>query len=131
MLDGGGPPSACFVSVANVHDVCQLLPMVVADSKGRHGTTDHLRCRLYADREYGSADHEALVRWMGIEPVFAHRNTEYISRLGPVRYVVERTIANIHEKRCLKIRYERLSDIHQVFLTLAASESFGNAYPRR
>jgi len=56
---------------------------------------------------------------MGIEPVFAHRGTPHGSGLGRVRYVVERTIANIHQNRRLKIRYERRSDIHQAFLTLA------------
>ena len=33
--------------------------------------------------------------------------------------MVERTIAAVHQNRRLKIRYEKRSDIHQAFLTLA------------
>jgi hypothetical protein len=33
--------------------------------------------------------------------------------------VVEQTIAAVHQNRRLKVRYEKRSDIHQAFLTLA------------
>jgi hypothetical protein len=119
MVDGDGIPLAARVSGANVHDVRGLLPTVVACPLGRHGTTERLPERLYADRAYHSAGHEALLRWMGIEPVFAHRFTEHGSGLGRYRYVVERTIANVHQNRRLRVRYERRDDIHQALLTLA------------
>jgi len=115
MVDGNGIPLACQVSAANVHDVCGLLPTVVACPLGDHGTAE----RLYADRAYGSAGHEGILRWMGIEPVFAQRNTPHGSGLGRVRCVVERTIANLHQNRRLKVRYEWRSDIHRALLTLA------------
>jgi hypothetical protein len=119
MVDGDGVPLAARVSAANVHDVRGLLPTVVACPLGDHGTAERLPARLYADRAYGSAGHEAILRWMGVEPVFAHRNTEHGSGLGRYRYVVERTIANVHQNRRLRVRYERRDDIHQAFLTLA------------
>ena len=37
------------------------------------------------------------------------------------RWVVERTLSWLHQFRRLRIRYERRADIHEAFLTLAAS----------
>jgi hypothetical protein len=119
MVDGNGTPLACQVSAANVHDVRGLLPTVVACPLGRHGTAERLPRRLYGDRAYRSAGHEALLRWMGVEPAFARPGTPHGSGLGRVRYVVEQTIAAVHQNRRLKVRYERRDDIHLAFLTLA------------
>jgi hypothetical protein len=131
MVDGKGIPLACRVSAANVHDVKRLLPTVVACPYSRRGTPERRPRRLYGDRAYGSAAHEAILRWMGIEPVLAHRNTEHGSGLGKVRYVVERTIANVHQNRRLKVRYERRSDIHLAFLTLACIKICWNRLPKK
>lgn len=76
MVDGKGTPLACQVSAANVHDVNGLLPTIVACPLGRHGTEEKLPKKLYADRAYDSEGHEAIVQWMGIEPVFAQRGTD-------------------------------------------------------
>ncbi len=40
-------------------------------------------------------------------------------RLGKWRWVVERTLGRLHRFRRLRIRYERLADTHQAFLSLA------------
>ena len=119
MVDGDGVPLASRVSAANVHDVRGLLPTVVACPLGDYGTTERLPRRLYGDRAYRSAGHEAILRWMGVEPVFARPGAPHGSGLGRHRYVVERTIANVHQNRRLRVRYERRDDIHQAFLTLA------------
>jgi transposase InsO family protein len=119
MVDGDGVPLASRVSGANVHDVCGLLPTVVACPLGDHGTRERLPERLYGDRAYGSAGHEGILRWLGVEPVFARPRTPHGSGLGRYRYVVERTLADIHQNRRLRVRYERRDDIHQAFLTLA------------
>ena len=41
--------------------------------------------------------------------------------LGRLRWVVERTIAWLHQFRRLRVRYERRADIHQAFLTLGCA----------
>ncbi|MFN2466961.1 MAG: transposase, partial [Gaiellaceae bacterium] len=41
--------------------------------------------------------------------------------LGRERWVVERTIAWLHQHRRLRVRYERRADIHEAFLYLGAS----------
>ena len=43
------------------------------------------------------------------------------SGLGKQRWVVERTIAWLHQYRRLRVRYERRDDIHEAFLTIGCS----------
>ncbi len=120
LTDGTGIPLAAKVSAANVHDVRMLLPTLVAcPLPGYCDRRAKRPGRLLGDRAYDSAGHEAIVRWLGIRPWFAQRGEPHGSGLGAERYVVERAIAGLHHNRRLKVRYERRSDIHQGFLTLA------------
>lgn len=119
MVDRNGVPLSSRVSAANRPDVCLLLRVVVKCPLPRYGDPGRFPVELYADRAYDSADHEAVLRWMEIEPVFAQRGEPHGSGLGKVRYVVERTLAAVHQNRRLKVRYERRGDVHQAFLTLA------------
>ncbi len=119
LVDRTGIPLAATVSPANTHDVTMLLATVVACPIPDYGEPGRMPEELYADRAYDSDGHEALLRWMGIEPQFAQRGEPHGSGLGKVRYVVERTIAAVHQNRRLKIRYEKRQEIHQAFLTLA------------
>ena len=41
------------------------------------------------------------------------------SGLGKQRWIIERTIAWLHQYRRLRVRYERRADIHQAFLQIA------------
>jgi len=54
----------------------------------------------------------------GIEALLPAKGTDEDRALGTVRWVVERTIAWLHQFRRLRVRYERRADIHQAFLTL-------------
>ena len=119
MVDGKGTPLSCTVTAANRHDVTALLATVVACPLDGYGEAPRLPARLLGDQAYDSSGHEAIVSWMGIEPVFAQRGREHGSGLGKERYVVEQTIAAVHQNRRLKVRYEKRSDIHLAFLTLA------------
>jgi hypothetical protein len=119
MVDAAGVPLAATVSAANAHDVTGLLPTVVACPLPGYGTPGRTPRRLLGDRADRSAGHEAILRWLGIRPRFARPGQPHGSGLGRQRYVVEQTIAAIHQNRRLKVRYERRDDIHQAFLTLA------------
>ena len=119
MVDRAGVPLACRVSAANRPDICLLLATAVACPLAGYGEPGRRPEELYADRAYDSDAHEALLRWMGVGPRFAQRGEPHGSGLGKVRYVVERTIAAVHQNRRLKVRYERRGDIHLAFLTLA------------
>jgi hypothetical protein len=131
-VDRAGIPLAATVSAANVNDVTMLVATVAACPLPGYGAGGKQPGELYADRAYDSDAHEDLLRWMGIEPRFAQRGEPHGSGLGKVRYVVERTIAAVHQNRRLKVRYERRSDIHQAFLTPSpASRSAGIDSGRR
>jgi hypothetical protein len=119
-VDGNGIPLNCGVSAANAHDVTQLI-LLVATMKLvilRRNGEQKFPTRVLGDRAYDSEPHREILRFLGIDPVLAKRNTEHGSGLGTERYVVEQTIAAIHQNRRLKVRYEKRSDIHQAFLTL-------------
>jgi hypothetical protein len=132
MVDGAGVPLACVVSAANDHDVTALLPTALAVPLRLIGEEDRLPARLLGDQAYDSEGHESILRWLGVEPVFAQRGREHGSGLGKERYVVEQTIAAVHQNRRLKVRYEKRSDIHLAFLTLACIKvCFYRLYPRR
>jgi transposase len=74
-----------------------------------------------ADRGYDSEPLRTLLRWLGIEPHIAKRNTPHGSGLGKVRLVVERTISWLKGLRRLRVRYDRLGVIMDAWATLAVS----------
>jgi len=49
------------------------------------------------------------------------RSSAHGSGLGTKRWVVERTIAWLHQYRRLRIRYERRDDIHEALLAIGCS----------
>jgi transposase len=105
---------------ANRHDVTQLLPLVEAIPPVR-GKPGHPRRRpglVQGDRAYDSQPHRDALHTLGIESLLARRNTAHGSGLGRTRWVVERTLAWLHQYRRLRVRYERRADIHEAFLTI-------------
>lgn len=57
----------------------------------------------------------------GIEAWLPEKGTDEDRHLGIVRWVVERTIAWLHQFRRLRVRFERRADIHQAFLSLGCA----------
>ena len=53
--------------------------------------------------------------------MIARRQTKHGSGLGRERWVVERTISWLHQKRKLRIRYERRDDIHEALLQIGCA----------
>jgi transposase len=123
LTDARGIPLAVIITGANRHDVTQLLPLVrtVAPIAGKVGRP---RCRpgkLQGDRAYDSEPHRRKLRMLGIEPVLAKRRTPHGSGLGIYRWVVERTIAWLHQYRRLRTRFEKQVTIHRAFIQLACT----------
>jgi transposase len=116
-------PLACLLSGANRHDVTQLLPLVdaIPPIRGKRGRPRRRPKTLIADRGYDSEPHRRTLRALAIRPMIAKRNTSHGSHLGRERWVVERTLAWLHQCRRLRVRYERRADIHEAFLSLACS----------
>jgi len=108
---------------ANRHDVTQLLPLVQAIPPigGKRGAPRRKPKLVQADRAYDSDPHRAALLALGIQSQIARRRTPHGSGLGKTRWVVERTIAWLHWFCRLRIRYERLPNIHEAFLKIGCS----------
>jgi hypothetical protein len=100
-----------------VADLARLVPLVLAVPLGLGPTP--WPPELLADRGYDSGPHRAAVRGLGVEPHIGRRKGPPRADRRRDRYVVEQTIAAVHQNRRLKVRYEKRADIHQAFLTLA------------
>ena len=85
------------------------------------GRTEELPDEAYADRGYDSEALRALLRWSGIEPYIAKRDTEHGSWPGKVRWVVERTISWLKSPRRLRVRYDRPGVVLDAWTVLASS----------
>jgi transposase len=123
ITDGQGIPLQVELSSANTHDSRHLYSLIdnIPAVRGKPGHPKSRPEAVYGDRAYDSEPARKVLRWLGIEPFLAKRGTEHGSGLGKIRYVVERTIAWLHNYRRLRIRFDRRSDIHQGFLACAKS----------
>lgn len=122
-MDANGIPLAVTLTGANANDVTQLIPLVQAipPVRGKRGRPRRRPEKLQADRGYDSQPHRNTLRALGIQPVIAKRNTEHGSGLGVYRWVVERSLSWLHQFRRLRIRYERLPEIHEAFLSIGCA----------
>jgi transposase len=123
LVDQRGLPLVAQISGAQVHDSQLLIPVVEAIPaiKGLSGRARKRPGKLHADRAYASQAHRAWLRRRGIAARIARYGVESRERLGRWRWVVERTLGWLRRFRRLRIRYERLADIHQALLLLACS----------
>lgn len=123
ITDGHGIPLATILTAANVNDVTQLTSLVdaIPPVRGRCGRPRRKPLRVQGDRGYDAESNRRELRTRGIEPVIAKRNTEHGSGLGITRWFIERTHAWLHQNRRLRIRYERLPQIHEAFLSIACA----------
>jgi len=122
LTDAEGVPLVVQTTAANEHDSTTLLPLVIdiPSVAGRVGRPKRKPDSLVADKAFDSEDLRALLRWLGIEPFIPRRGDDQ-SGLGKVRWLIERTISWFHQFRRLRIRWERHPQMHQVFLSLAAT----------
>jgi transposase len=118
--DAKGVPLAARLTAANVNDITQLKPLVQAipPVRGKRGCPRRRPEAVQGDRGYDSEPHRCWLRQVGIRPALARRKTEHGSGLGKTRWVVERTLSWLHQFRRLRIRWERLPDIHEAFLMI-------------
>ena len=123
ITDANGLPLAVRLSGANRHDITELQPLVEAipPVRGKRGRPRRRPDRVQGDRAYDSQPHRVWLRRLGIEPVLAKRSTPHGSGLGVYRWVVERTLAWLHQFKRLRIRYERRPELHEAFLSLGCA----------
>lgn len=112
-----------ILTEANRNDITQLLPLVdgIPPIRGKCGVPKRRPDLIQADRGYDSDPHRQALGKRGIDSQIAKRRTEHGSGLGKTRWVVERTIAWLHQFRRLRVRYERLAYIHEAFLAIGCA----------
>ena len=100
-----------------------MIPLVdaIRPVRGRRGRPRRRPRKLYGDRAYHSREGRRQLRRRGIEAKIAPPGSPHGSGLGRQRWVVERTIAWLHQYRRLRVRYERRDDIHEAFLAIGCS----------
>lgn len=101
----------------------QLLPLIdaIPQIRGKPGRPLHKPEEVMGDRGYDSDPHRGELAARSIRATLARRNTEHGSGLGVYRYVVEQTLALLHQFRRLRTRYDHRDDIHESFMSLGCS----------
>ena len=113
-------PLAVKLTGANTHDSQVVLELVDAVPPIRRplGRPRKRPSALVADKAYDSQKIRTELRRRRIKPQIARRGWRQEPGLGRLRWVVERTLAWLGQFRRLRIRYERLAEIHEAFLTI-------------
>lgn len=123
LVDRHGVPLEIRVTGANHSDVREIIPLIVnlEPIGGKPGRPISKPEVVQADRAYHDSSVDALLKWLGITPKIAKRNTPHGSGLGKTRWVVERTISWIRGFRRLRVRFDRTSIIYNAWNSLAAA----------
>jgi len=123
ITEAHGIPLAAQVTGANTNDITQLKLLVEAipPVRGKRGRPRQRPKCLQGDKGYDSDAHRDWLRQRRIKPVLGRRRAPHGSGLGQHRWVVERTLAWLHQFKRLRTRYERRTDIHQAFLSLGCA----------
>src|SRR5947207_5817796 len=106
VVDRHSIPLAATVTAANTPDVNEVLEVVdqIPDVRGQRGRPRRRPRKLYGDRAYDSQGHREALRERGIQPKLARRRRPHGSKLGRVRWVVERFLGWLHRFRKLRLR---------------------------
>ena len=120
VTEARGIPLVAKLTAANVNDGTQLLDLIdaIPAVRGKVGAPRFRPDAALADKAYHSNFRAVMLQVKGIQPMLPRRGTDDDEGLGQLRWVVERTIAWLHQFRRLRIRYEKRADIHQAFLTI-------------
>src|SRR5262245_54933664 len=123
LTDAQGIPRHATVTAANVHEVTQVVDLLVTKPAvgGQPGPPREWPERLQGNGAYDSEPLRGLLRWLGITPLLGHRNREHGSGLGKFRWFIERTISWLHSFGRLRRRIEILRGIEETFLALGSS----------
>lgn len=117
ICDGRGTPLKVITTAANVNDVTRTLALVdgIPSVAGRPG-----RPRRRPEALLYDSNREEL-RKRRILPTISRRGVPNIKRIGKLRYVVEQTFALLHHLKRLAVRWERRTELHDAFVSLACS----------
>ncbi|GGZ98918.1 hypothetical protein GCM10010371_68080 [Streptomyces subrutilus] len=76
---------------------------------------------MLGDKGYDSNPNRDELRKRRILPVISRKGAPNIKGMGKLRYVVEQTFALLHQFKRLAVRWERRTELHDAFVSLACS----------
>ncbi|MFD7528668.1 IS5 family transposase [Streptomyces sp. NPDC059849] len=120
ICDGRGTPLKVITTAAK-NDVTQTLALVdgIPPVAGRPGQPRRRPEALLGDKGYDSNPNRDALRKRRILPVISYKGRPNIKGLGKLRYVVEQTFALLHHFKRIAVRWERRTELHDAFVTLA------------
>jgi transposase len=123
ICDGRGTPFKVVTTAANVNDVTQTVALVdgTPPVAGRPGRPRRRPDSLLGDKGYDSNPNRRELRKRRILPVISRKGAPNIKGLDKLRYVVEQTFALLHQFKRLAVRWERRTELHDAFVSLACS----------
>lgn len=123
ICDGHGTPLKVITTAANVNHVTQTLALVdgIPPVAGRPGRPRRRLESLLGDKGYDSNTHREELLKRRILPVISRKGTLKIKGLGKLRYVVEQTFALLYQLQRLAVRWERRTELHDAFVSLACA----------
>ncbi|MGW0931803.1 IS5 family transposase [Streptomyces sp. NPDC002644] len=118
---GRGTPLRVITTAANVNDVTRTLALVdgVPPVAGHPGRPRRRPEALLGDKGYDPNPNRRELRKRRILPVTSRKGSPNIKGLGKLRYVVEQTVALLHQFKRLAVRWERRTELHDAFVSLA------------
>jgi transposase len=121
--DGSGIPLAVLTTAGNVPDIKAARDLVeaIGPVAGRIGRPRSRPDTVLADGAYDSAAFRTWLHAKRIAAVIPQRGRKKILGLGRIRWVVEQTIAHLHQFKRLAVRWDRHLLAHQGFADLAAA----------
>lgn len=116
-----------------MHDSQSLEPLVrgIPPIRSRRGPRHRRPEKLHADK---SDDHDHLHRWLGrrgIRQRIPQKGVECSQRLGRHRWVVERTVSWLADRRTLHRRYKRRTEHFLAFVSIASTPIGSRSYRGR
>ena len=126
LCDRNGLPLHALITGANTHDSRMLEPLLdtnpgVRERAGRAGRPRRRPGKLHADKGYDYPRCRRYLAQRGIGVRIARRGIEDSTRLGRVRWVVERTMSWLLGFRRLALRYDRTESTITALLSLACA----------
>ncbi|AYV25229.1 Transposase DDE domain protein [Streptomyces sp. ADI95-16] len=76
---------------------------------------------MLGDKGYDSNPNRDELLKRRILPVISRKGSPNIKGMGKLRYVVEQTFALLHQFKRIAVRWERRTELHDAFVSLACS----------
>ncbi|MFF2228298.1 IS5 family transposase [Streptomyces globisporus] len=122
ICDGRGIPLRVITTAANVNDATRTLALVdgIPPLAGRPGRPRRRPDALLGN-SYDSDPNRKALRKRRTLPVISRKASPNVKSIGKLRYVVEQTFALLYQFKRLAVRWERRTELHDAFVSLACS----------